>query len=136
MAYDHISRDFIHKPNSLSASQGAKGMPTRIKQVWGKAVVWLHRVFSNNLAVDLGTSNTVIYVPDDGIVLNEPSFIALDSDTNNIIAVGREAKLALGRQASTVRIVRPLKDGVIADFDATELMLYYFIKCALARRKL
>src|SRR5262249_16802824 len=111
MQYDHISQDLIHKPNSLSANQGVKVRHSGIKQVLGKGIVWLHKVFSNNLAVDLGTSNTIIYAPDDGVVLNEPSVIALDNNTNNIIAVGREAKLALGRQASAVRIVRPLRHG-------------------------
>jgi rod shape-determining protein MreB len=93
------------------------------------------KAFSNDLVVDLGTSNTIIYVPDHGVVLNEPSVIAFNNDANHVVAIGREAKLALGRQADTIRIVRPLKDGVIADFDATQLMLSHFIKSALSRRR-
>jgi rod shape-determining protein MreB and related proteins len=88
------------------------------------------------MAVDLGTSNTIIYVPDEGVVLNEPSVIAFNRDTRQVIAVGREAKVALGRHAGGISVVRPLKDGVIADFDAAELMLAYFIKSALARHRI
>src|SRR5215216_4246846 len=136
MTYHQIVDSFTHKLHTLRRAKNTGSRPSRIKQIFGRVKERFQKAFSNDLVVDLGTSNTIIFVPDEGVVLNEPSLIALNNDTNKIVAVGREAKLALGRQASTIRIVRPLKEGVIADFDATELMLSYFIKCALARRKL
>jgi rod shape-determining protein MreB len=83
--------------------------------------------FGKNLAMDLGTANTLLYTPKDGIVLNEPSVVALDSRTDKIIAVGREAKEFLGRTPERIRAVRPLKDGVIADFEVTKAMIAFFI---------
>jgi rod shape-determining protein MreB and related proteins len=136
MTYHQIVENFSQKLHVFRRTKNAGSTPSRLKQIFGRAKEVFQKAFSNDLVVDLGTSNTIIFVPDEGVVLNEPSLIALNNDTNKIVAVGREAKLALGRQASTIRIVRPLKEGVIADFDATELMLSYFIKCALARRKL
>jgi rod shape-determining protein MreB and related proteins len=110
--------------------------PLSLGQIIARARERFRRAFSNDLAVDLGTSNTIIYVPDEGVVLNEPSVIAFNRDSRQVIAVGHEAKVALGRQASGISVVRPLKDGVIADFDAAELMLSYFIKSALSRHRL
>jgi len=81
-----------------------------------------------NLAMDLGTANTLLYSPKDGIVLNEPSVVALDVRNENILAVGREAKEYLGRTPERIRAVRPLKDGVIADFEVTKAMIAYFIR--------
>ena len=83
--------------------------------------------FSNDLAIDLGTSNTLVFVQGQGIVLNEPSIVAIHEADHSIIAVGREAKAMLGRTPGNIRAIRPLKDGVIADFDTTEKMLGYFI---------
>src|SRR5881628_2211689 len=83
--------------------------------------------FSNDLAIDLGTANTLVFVRGEGIVLNEPSIVAIHEADHSIIAVGREAKAMLGRTPGNIRVVRPLKDGVIADFDITEKMLGYFI---------
>jgi len=88
--------------------------------------------FSNDLSIDLGTANTLIYVRGKGIVLNEPSVVAIrkDGDTINaksIRAVGTEAKRMLGRTPGHIIAIRPLKDGVIADFTVTEKMLQYFI---------
>jgi len=83
--------------------------------------------FSNDLAIDLGTSNTLVFVQGQGIVLNEPSIVAIHEADRSIIAVGREAKAMLGRTPGNIRAIRPLKDGVIADFDTTEKMLGYFI---------
>ena len=82
---------------------------------------------ANAIAVDLGTANTLIYVKGEGIVLNEPSVVAIDRDTKKIKGVGLEAKRMLGRTPDGVIAVRPLKDGVIADFDVTEKMLRYFL---------
>ena len=81
-----------------------------------------------DLAMDLGTANTLLYSPKDGIVLNEPSVVALDVRNDAILAVGREAKEYLGRTPERIRAVRPLKDGVIADFEVTKAMIAYFIR--------
>jgi rod shape-determining protein MreB and related proteins len=83
---------------------------------------------SKDLAMDLGTANTLIYTPKDGIVLNEPSVVALDSRSGNVLAVGREAKEFLGRTPRSIRAVRPLKDGVIADFEVTKEMIAFFVR--------
>lgn len=85
-------------------------------------------MFSKDIGIDLGTANVLIYVKGQGIVLNEPSVIALDVDTNKPLAVGHEARNMLGRTPGKVNAIRPMKDGVIADFDATGIMLDYFIK--------
>ena len=85
-------------------------------------------MFSKDIGIDLGTANVLIYVKGEGIVLNEPSVVALDSSTGKVLAVGREAREMLGRTPGKVNAIRPMKDGVIADFDATGLMLDYFIK--------
>ncbi|MFO7800724.1 MAG: rod shape-determining protein [Desulfovermiculus sp.] len=80
-----------------------------------------------NLAMDLGTANTLIYTSKDGIVLNEPSVVALDSRSEKVIAIGKEAKEFLGRTPERIRAIRPLKDGVIADFEVTKTMIAFFI---------
>ena len=82
---------------------------------------------ANEIAVDLGTSNTLIYVQGEGIVLNEPSVVAIEKATGKIKGIGLEAKRMLGRTPDGIIAVRPLKDGVIADFDVTEKMLRYFL---------
>jgi rod shape-determining protein MreB and related proteins len=81
-----------------------------------------------DMAVDLGTANTLVYVRGKGIVLNEPSVVALNTNTGQVVAVGVEAKRMIGRTPGNIVAVRPLKDGVIADFDVTERMLRYFIQ--------
>src|SRR5437016_12976322 len=83
--------------------------------------------FSDDLAIDLGTANTLVFVRGEGIVLNEPSIVAIHEADQSIIAVGREAKAMLGRTPGNIRVIRPLRDGVIADFDITEQMLGHFI---------
>jgi len=93
-------------------------------------------LFSADLAIDLGTVNTRVYARDRGIVINEPSAVALDNRTGDVQAVGKEAKEMLGRTPGNIRVVRPLKDGVIADFKVTEKMLNYFIQKAHQRRTL
>ena len=82
---------------------------------------------SRDIGIDLGTANTLIYVSGRGIVLQEPSVVALDLERGTTMAVGDEAKLMLGRTPGNIRAVRPLRDGVIADFDAAEQMLKTFI---------
>ena len=84
--------------------------------------------FSKAVGIDLGTANTLIYVKGKGIVLNQPSVVSIDADTKKILAVGDEAKEMLGRTPARVLALRPLKDGVIADFEVTEMMLSSFIK--------
>ena len=88
----------------------------------------LRSVFSNDLGIDLGTANTLVYVRDQGIVLREPSVVAVHSGTDRVLAVGDEAKKMLGRTPGSIVAIRPLKDGVIADFEITEAMLRHFIK--------
>ncbi len=100
---------------------------------------WLYGLFSNDLAIDLGTANTLIYVKGKGIVSCEPSVVAVQRDergTKKVLAVGREAKEMLGRTPGNIQAIRPLRDGVIADFEITEAMLRYFIARAQDRRTL
>ncbi len=92
--------------------------------------------FSNDLGIDLGTANTLVYVKNKGIVVNEPSIVAINTITNRIEAVGQEAKEMLGKTPGTIVAIKPMKDGVIADFDATEEMLKYFIRKAHQRNHL
>ena len=93
-------------------------------------------LFSNDMGIDLGTANTLVYVKGQGIVLMEPSVVAVQTNTNNVLAVGEEAKRMLGRTPGSITAIRPLKDGVIADFDITESMLRYFIRKVHNRRAL
>ena len=84
--------------------------------------------FSGDIGIDLGTANTLVYVKGQGVVLCEPSVVAIDRNTHQILAVGEEAKRMLGRTPGNIVAIRPMKDGVIADFDITEAMLRYFIR--------
>ena len=92
-------------------------------------------LIGRDMAVDLGTANTLVYVRGRGIVLNEPSVVAINVNTQGIVAVGANAKRMIGRTPSHIAAVRPLKDGVIADFDTTERMLRYFIQQVHRRRR-
>jgi rod shape-determining protein MreB and related proteins len=89
---------------------------------------------TRDMAIDLGTANTLVYVRGQGIVLNEPSVVAINTRDNRALAVGLEAKRMIGRTPSHIQAIRPLRDGVIADFDITEKMLRYFIKKVQPRR--
>jgi rod shape-determining protein MreB and related proteins len=93
-------------------------------------------LFSNDIGIDLGTANTLVYVKDRGIVLREPSVVAIQAGTKRILAVGDEAKRMLGRTPGNIVAIRPMKAGVIADFEITEAMLRYFIKKIHNRRKM
>ena len=84
-------------------------------------------MFSKDIGIDLGTANVLIHVKGKGIVLNEPSVVAIDKKTNKVLAVGEEARQMVGRTPGNIVAIRPLKDGVIADFDVTEAMLKHFI---------
>nr|AGG16193.1 MreB-1 [bacterium ML-1] len=96
----------------------------------------LFSFMSTDLAMDLGTANTLVFTPKDGIVLNEPSVVALDNRSGNVLAVGREAKEFLGRTPKSIRAIRPLKDGVIADFEVTKEMIAYFVRKVIRRMRL
>ncbi|MBI5894713.1 MAG: rod shape-determining protein, partial [Desulfobacterales bacterium] len=96
-------------------------------------------LFSNDLAIDLGTANTLVYVKGKGIVLSEPSVVAVRTDNrarNRVMAVGLEAKKMLGRTPGNIVAIRPMRDGVIADFEVTEAMLRHFIQKVHNRRSL
>lgn len=101
-------------------------------------MIW-NRLFGclgKSLAMDLGTANSLLYSPQKGIVLNEPSVVALDNETNKIRAVGKEAKEYVGRTPERIKAIRPLKDGVIADFEVTKTMISYFIEKTLTGMQL
>ncbi len=83
--------------------------------------------FSNDVGIDLGTANTLVFVKDKGVILQEPSVVAIRNDTKKVVAVGNEARRMLGRTPGNITALRPMKDGVIADFEITEAMLRYFI---------
>ena len=98
-----------------------------------RALAWM---FSTDLAVDLGTANTLVYVRGEGVVINEPSVVAINQKDHSLLAVGHEAKAMLGRAPDSIQVLRPLRHGVIADFDTTERMLKYFITTVHRRRRL
>ena len=93
-------------------------------------------LFSTDLGIDLGTANTLVYVKGQGIVLSEPSVVAINKNSNKVRAVGNEAKNMIGRTPGNIVAIRPLKDGVIADFETTEAMLRYFIQKVGNRKRL
>ena len=88
------------------------------------------RFLSSDIGIDLGTANCLVYVKDKGVVLNEPSVVAISERSKEVLAVGEEAKRMLGRTPGNIKAVRPMKYGVIADFEVTEAMLRYFIQKA------
>src|SRR5512145_862862 len=90
----------------------------------------LAHLFPRDLAVDLGTANTLVFVPGQGIVLNEPSIVAVHTEDRSVLAVGTQAKAMLGRAPGTIEVIRPLRHGVIADYNTTEKMLNHFIRHA------
>ncbi len=92
-------------------------------------------LFGRDVAIDLGTANTLVFVKGQGIVLSEPSVVAIDSKTDRAVAVGSAAKRMLGRTPGNIVAIRPLKDGVIADFEVTEKMIAYFIRKAQSKRR-
>ena len=91
-------------------------------------------MWAKDIGIDLGTANVLIYVKGEGIVLNEPSIVAIDTDSKSVIAVGTEANEMLGRTPGKVKAIKPMKDGVIADFEITEIMLNSFIKKIKAKK--
>jgi len=95
---------------------------------------YLLSLFSNDMGIDLGTASVLVYVKGQGIVLKEPSVVAIEKDTKKVLAVGEEAKRMLGRTPANIIAIRPLRNGVIADFEITEQMIRYFIKKVHNRR--
>lgn len=90
-------------------------------------------MFSKDMGIDLGTANTLVYMREKGIIVNEPSVVAINVQTKEVLAVGNEAKEMIGRTPGNIVAIRPMKDGVIADFDVTQAMLRYFINKAYVR---
>lgn len=108
-----------------------------MKKIWEiikKALNFIHNFSSNDIGIDLGTASTLIYVKGQGIVVCEPSVVAIERGTSNVLAVGEEAKRMLGRTPGNIIAIRPMKDGVITDFEVTEAMLRYFIRKVRPRR--
>ncbi len=95
---------------------------------------WLYNYLSKDIGIDLGTANTLVHVRGKGVVLMEPSVVAINADSKEVLAVGTEAKMMIGRTPGNIIAVRPMKDGVIADFDITQAMMRYFIRKAYRRR--
>jgi rod shape-determining protein MreB len=113
-------------------------MPNTVMNQLSEAIRNLSNVvlglFSQDISIDLGTANTLVYVKGRGIVLSEPSVVAVHRGTSRVLAVGSEAKRMIGRTPGNISAIRPMKDGVIADFEVTEAMLRYFIKKAQPRK--
>ncbi len=91
-------------------------------------------MFSSDIGIDLGTSTILIYIKGKGIVLLEPSVVALEEDTNKVIAVGKKAKEMLGKAPTNIKVIRPLRDGVISDYNIAEVMIKYFVNKALGKQ--
>jgi rod shape-determining protein MreB len=116
-----ILRSLSHSFRDVApAGAAGKGVLSLFEGLWG--------LFSREIGIDLGTANTLVHVRGRGIVISEPSVVAKDTKTGQILAIGAEAKRMVGRTPANIIAVRPLKDGVISDFDITEAMLRYFIK--------
>jgi len=109
---------------------------SKFKEIFKKIINYILGLFSNDMGIDLGTATTLVYVKGEGVVLCEPSVVAIERGTSHILAVGEEAKRMLGRTPGNIVAIRPMKDGVIADFEITEAMLRYFIKKVHHRRVL
>ncbi len=107
-----------------------------IKEFVANSVNALLGLFSNDMGIDLGTATTLVYIKNQGIVLCEPSVVAIQAGTSNVLAVGEEAKRMLGRTPGNIVAIRPMRNGVIADFEITEAMLRYFIKKVHNSRRL
>ncbi|MDD5155701.1 MAG: rod shape-determining protein [Candidatus Omnitrophica bacterium] len=109
----------------------------KLKEIQGifKAIInYIQSLLSNDIGIDLGTATTLVYVKGEGIVVTEPSVVAIERGTSRVLAVGSEAKRMLGRTPGNIIAIRPMKDGVITDFEITEAMLRYFIRSVRRRR--
>ena len=92
-----------------------------------KPINWLMGLFSLDLGIDLGTANTLIYVRGKGIIIQEPSWVAIEKRTRKPVAIGMQAKEMVGRTPANILVIRPIRDGVISEFEITQAMLSYFI---------
>ncbi|MDD4981041.1 MAG: rod shape-determining protein [Candidatus Omnitrophica bacterium] len=108
----------------------------KLKERASKLFNFILGLFSNDMGIDLGTATTLVYVKGEGVVLCEPSVVAIEKGTSHVLAVGEEAKRMLGRTPGNIVAIRPMKDGAIIDFEITEAMLRYFIKKVHHRRVL
>ena len=130
----NVSKSTVHKDLQERLMKIDKQLSEDIKEILKYHIEIRHirgggdKMFAKDIGIDLGTANVLIYIKGQGIVLNEPSVVAIDSQTKKPLAVGREARDMLGRTPGTVHAIRPMKDGVIADFEITEVMLNHFIK--------
>jgi rod shape-determining protein MreB len=106
----------------------------QIRKMFKKLIDSALGLISKDMGIDLGTANTLVYVKGEGVVLCEPSVVAIEKATNRVVAVGEEAKKMLGRTPGAIVAIRPMKDGVISDFEVTEAMLKYFIRKVQPRR--
>ena len=106
----------------------------QILKVCKRFINYILGFFSNDMGIDLGTATTLVYVKGQGVVLREPSVVAIEKETNRVVAVGEEAKKMLGRTPASIVAIRPMKDGVISDFEVTEAMLKYFIQKVQPRK--
>jgi len=106
----------------------------KLRQIFKATVSYIRSLFSNDIGIDLGTATTLVYVKGEGIVVTEPSVVAIERGTSRVLAVGSEAKRMLGRTPGNIVAIRPMKDGVITDFEITEAMLRYFIRSVRRRR--
>src|SRR5262245_16855613 len=116
--------------------QGPKTARTLAREAGALVLNSLYGLFSSDLAIDLGTANTLVYVAGKGVVLREPSVVAVHRDSKQVLAVGMAAKRMLGRTPGSIVAISPMKDGVIANFEITEAMLKYFITEVHNRRTL
>ena len=91
----------------------------------------IFKSFAHDMGIDLGTANTLVHAKGKGIIIREPSVVAVDRENKEVLAIGAEAKQMIGRTPGHIVAIRPMKDGVIADFDITQSMLKYFIKLSL-----
>lgn len=106
----------------------------KFKQIFKKISDYILDLFSNDIGIDLGTATTLVYVKGEGVVLCEPSVVAIERGTSHVLAVGEEAKRMLGRTPGNIIAIRPMRDGVITDFEVTEAMLRHFIRRVRHRR--
>ncbi len=106
----------------------------KFKQIFKKISDYILELFSNDIGIDLGTATTLVYVKGEGVVLCEPSVVAIERGTSHVLAVGEEAKRMLGRTPGNIIAIRPMRDGVITDFEVTEAMLRHFIRRVRHRR--
>src|SRR6478609_4544789 len=118
------------------SKKSQRGMKETLQQMYRSTFGRFSGFFSNDIGIDLGTANTLVFVRGKGIVLAEPSVVAVDSQTNEVLAVGHKAKAMLGKTPRRIHAVRPMKDGVIADFEIAEGMLKALIKRATPARSL